>query len=204
MRTILSRILFLFTLLFCLSISAQNKSYKEGYIIQHNGDTIKGFVKDRSAEPFVTLYTKIRFKQDGSSRVKKYDADDILGYGFGENHFLSIPFREEQEMWIIRYYSDLGAPRKFLKVIQQSEELVYYEQLFVHDNNFYLDSIPFFHRPNANQMVRVTQGILGFKKKRLLEYFPECPHMVQALSAKNSSTPDIVGLYEFYLEHCLQ
>ncbi|MGX1930064.1 hypothetical protein [Flagellimonas sp. 2504JD4-2] len=176
----------------------------KGYILLHSGDTLTGFIKDRSPEPFVSLYAKIRFKQDSSSRTKKYDADDIFGYGFDGNHFLSVPFREEQEMWISRYYSDSSSPRRFLKVIKQSEHLMYYEQLFIHDDNFYLDFIPFFHKPNSNQMVRVTQGILGFKKKRLLEYFSECPDIIQVLYAKDSRTPDNLSLYEYYLEHCAQ
>ncbi len=192
-------------LLFCLhTLSAQNKSFKEGYIIQHSGDTIMGFVKDRSAEPFVSLYAKIRFKKRTSSRIKKYDADDILGYGYAGTHFLSVPFREEQEMWVVRYYTDLEAPRKFLKVIMQSEDLMYYEQLFVHDDNFYLDSIPFFHKPTSNQMVRVTQGILGFKKKRLIEYFYNCPEIIMALNAKNLSNSKILHLYDFYLANCAE
>lgn len=201
----LSRTFFLLILLFCLpTLSAQKKGFKEGYIIQHSGDTIMGFVKDRSPEPFVSLYSKIRFRPKTSSRVKRYDANDILGYGYAGTDFLSVPFRATQEMWVARYYTDLGAPRKFLKVIQQSEYLVYYEELFVHDDNFYLDTIPFFHKPTSNQMVRVTQGILGFKKKRLMEYFYDCPEVITVLNAKNRGNLEILRLYEFYVANCAE
>nr|WP_298789865.1 hypothetical protein [uncultured Allomuricauda sp.] len=205
MHVVLNRILFLSTLLLCLhTTSAQNKSYKKGYIIQHRGDTLMGFVKDRSPEPFVSFYKKIRFKQRSSSRVKKYDADDILGYGYGAANFLSVPFREQRDMWVARYYTDLGAPREFLKVIAQSENLIYYEQLFIDDDNSYLDSVPFFHKPSSNQMVRVTQGILGFKKKRLMEYFSDCPEIISFLNTKNPRNSGILDVYEFYLANCAE
>jgi len=51
-------------------------------------------------------------------------------------------------------------------------------------------------------MVRVTQGILGLKRKRLIEYFWDCPDLVQAIEKKELN--EIHEVYNFYLEYCVK
>ena len=156
-------------------LRAQKKSFHHGYIIQHSGDTIQGWIKDRSPEPFVTLYPKIRFKKKSRSRTIKYAPIDIKGYGYQGQHFIAMPLREESTFFKFRYYTDAIAPHVFLKVIEQSEGLVYFKQLFVLDDNNYLDFIPFFYRPGRSDVVRVTQGIFGFRKNGLQLIFMTAP-----------------------------
>ncbi|WP_299537164.1 hypothetical protein [Ulvibacterium sp.] len=184
-------------------LTAQKKSFQKGYIIAMNGDTIPGLVKDRSPEPFVSLYNKIRFKEAGRSRTKKYVPDAILGYGYQGQHFLSMPFREESAFFKFRYYTDEAAPRVFLKVIRQSEGLIYFEYLFVHDDNSYLDAFPLFYRPGDPEMVRVTQGLFGFKKKQLANYFSDCPALTEELFTDKTSFRTVPELYAFCLVHCV-
>ncbi len=184
-------------------LTAQKKSFQEGYIIALNGDTIPGLVKDRSPEPFVSLYNKIRFREAGRSRTKKYGPNDILGYGYQGQHFLSMLFREESTFFKFRYYTDEAAPHVFLKVIHQSEGLIYFEYLFVHDDNSYLDAFPLFYRPGDPEMVRVTQGLFGFKKKQLAAYFPNCPALTKALYEDTPSLRTVPELYAFCLAYCV-
>lgn len=183
-------------------LNAQKKGFYEGYIIEHSGDTVRGYVKDRSPEPFVSLYDKIRFKEGGRSRTKKYGPEDILGYGYQNQDFVSMRLREESSFFKFRYYADPAAPMVFLKVIERSERLVYFEQLFVHDDNDYLDAFPLFYRPGSNEMVRVTRGIFGFRKKRLLEYFADCPALVKELSSANATIRNVPELYAFLIANC--
>ncbi len=184
-------------------MNAQKKAFNKGYLVKQSGDTIQGLVKDRSTGTFVSLYTKIRFKEAGSSRTKKYGPDDILGYGYHGQNFVSMPFREEIDFFKFRYYTDSRAPRVFLKVVRKSEQLIYFEQLFVHEDSSYLDSTPFFYRPDTSELVRVTQGILGFKRKRLAEYFSDCPALAQELYGDDRTIGSISDLYEFCLERCI-
>ncbi|RKN81187.1 hypothetical protein [Ulvibacterium marinum] len=184
-------------------LTAQKKSFHTGYIIAQNGDTIPGLVKDRSPEPFVSLFNKIRFKEAGRSRTKKYGPNDILGYGYQGQHFVSMPFQEESTFFKFRYYTDKTAPSVFLKVIRQSEGLIYFEYLFVHDDNSYLDAFPLFYRPGDPEMVRVTQGIFGFKKKQLATYFSDCPALTEELFADKTAIRTVPELYEFCLVHCI-
>jgi hypothetical protein len=93
------------------------------------------------------LYPRIRFKPKDAILRTKYSPADILGYRCGDRTFESFPIEEDAAFFRFRYYLD--------------------------DNSNYLDFIPLFYRPGSNAMVRVTQGVLGLKRKRLVEYFQD-------------------------------
>lgn len=186
----------------CSSLGAQKRAFYPGYIITHSGDTIPGRIKDRSPECFVSLYQKIRFKREGKSRTQKYGPEDILGYGYQGKHFISMPFREESTLFRFRYLSDGAAQPQFLKVIAQSPGLWYLEQPYVDDDSSYLDFVPFFYRPGSSELVRVTQGIFGLKRKRLATYFQDCPAVLQEMTKARSTLKTVWELYDFYINHC--
>ncbi|MGW8315915.1 MAG: hypothetical protein ACWGNV_09970 [Bacteroidales bacterium] len=182
-------------------LKAQKKGYDEGYIIHMNGDTVQGWVKDRSAGTFTELYSKIRFKSQQSRLRKKYSPDDLLGYGYDGLAFESVPLREESEFFRFRYILDERNHRVFLQVISSNEPLTWYHWEYIDDESNYVDFIPLFHKSYSPEMVRVTQGILGLKRNRLMEYFQDCPELVWAIDNKEVNLPEEV--YNFYLSHCL-
>ena len=84
--------------------------------------------------------------------------------------------------------------------MERSPKLIHYEQEFMFDDNDFIDSYPLFYKPNSRQMVRVTQGILGLKKKRLAEYFRDCPSLIQSIN-----TGEIIyteGVFQHYIDLC--
>jgi hypothetical protein len=180
----------------------QKSSYSPGYVILESGDTLKGQVKDRSPEPFTELYGKIRFRTEGSRKTKKYKPHKILGYGFDDQHFISVNIAEYRIDAVTRYHISFSNQNSFLKAVERSPQLHWYEQYFVYDDNNYLDSIPFFYKPGEEQMVRVTQGILGFKKKRLAEYFDGCAQLIHILKDRGSNIKTVSELYNFYVRTC--
>ena len=180
---------------------AQKKGYSQGYIINSEGETIEGWVKDRSTGTFIELYTRIRFNADKKGYKKKYAANEIQGYGYNNQHFESMPLLEESQFFNFRYYLDDSYDRIFLKAITWTDELTYYHWEYVDGESNYLDYTPLFHRPGSSEMVRVTQGILGLKRKKLMEYFRDCPTLVQALEQKQLSQIDQV--FTFYTERCV-
>jgi len=182
-------------------LSGQSKNYSEGYIITIEGDTIEGLVKDRSGGMFTDLYSRIRFKAENSLFKKKYSPDKILGYGYGDHSYESFPLREESSFFKIRYYVKEGNERVFLRVILKNEALSYYHWEYIEEDSNYLDYIPLFYRWGSEEMVRVTQGALGLKRKQLAAYFRDCPELVHALERKELK--EITGVYYFYLEKCL-
>ena len=193
----LSLILFVFIL---VPLHAQKKSYSRGWIITLEGDTLEGWVKDRSAGTFPELYSRIRFKAESSLFRKKYSPDQILEYAYDGQSFESVPLWEETSFFKFRYYVNEGPDRVFLKVIHKNEALTYYHWEYIDDDNGYQDYIPLFYRNGSGEMVRVTQGVLRLKTKRLIEYFGDCPELITAIEAKELK--EILDVYYFYLENC--
>lgn len=194
---------FILLILFSLVIvqaRAQKKGYTPGYMINMDGETVTGQVKDRSEGTFMDLYKKIRFKPDVGGWRRKYGPDEILGYGYADQHFETVPLREEAAFLQIRYYLHENGDRVFLKVISSDRDLTYFQWEYADDESSYLDYIPLFYRFGSGEMVRVTQGILGLKRKRLAEYFRDCPDLVRAI--ENKDLNEIDEVYYFYLQNC--
>jgi hypothetical protein len=179
---------------------AQKKGYSQGYIINSEGNTVEGWVKDRSSGSFFDLYKRIRFKAEGALLKRKYSPDEILGYGINNQHFESVALIEESAFFKFKYYLHEGNDRIFLKLISSNDDLTYYHWEYVDGDSNYLDYIPLFYRSGSNEMVRVTQGSLGLKRKRLVEYFWDCPDLVVAIEKKKLK--EIHEVYNFYLERC--
>jgi hypothetical protein len=51
-------------------------------------------------------------------------------------------------------------------------------------------------------MVRITQGILGLKRNRLMEYFQDCWDLVEAIREKQLN--EIYEVYDFYNNNCAE
>jgi len=181
-------------------VHAQKKGYSKGYIISSEGETVEGWVKDRSTGTFVDLYTRIRFKSDSAVIRKKYGPDKILGYGLNNEHYESVPLAEESVFFRFRYYLNEHNDRVFLKVIAWYGDLTYYHWEYTDDESNYVDYIPLFYRAGSDEMVRVTQGILGLRRNRLIEYFSDCPELVQAIEKRELN--DIDEVYDFYIKSC--
>lgn len=199
MTSVLKLGLTLVLLLGFWSVPAQKRGYIPGYIITVESDTIYGSVKDRDPEPFVSIYNRIRFRENGRRGKTKLGPDQIAGYGIGDRHYESVSLREYSEFFKFRYYLEPGAPKVFLRLIRRDGPLTYYHCEFVDDDD-YPDEFPLIHREGSWEMVRVTQGIFGLKRKRLAEYFRDCPALVAAVESKAHTHP--MEVYEFYLENC--
>jgi hypothetical protein len=181
--------------------SFASKGYFEGYIVTHSGDTIYGMVKDRTVEPFQSMLEKIKFIEKGTRRPKKYRADEISGYKCANREYRVVRYLETSEFFKIRYYIGSRGDFVFLRLIKDAGPIIYYEREFTHDDNDYIDSFPLFHLTHTNEMVRVTQGILGLKKKRLSEYFADCQGLVSAINSDQLKTSEDV--FNWYINSCL-
>ena len=193
------------TLLFLIAFmilpaQAQKKGYSRGYIINSEGDTLEGWVKDRSSGSFIELYKRMRFKPEDAMFKRKYSPAEILGYGANNQHYESVPLLTESIFFKIRYYLHEGKDNLFLRVISSNENLTYYHWEYVDSESNYLDYIPLFHKSGSGEMLRVSQGILGLKRNRLMEYFWDCPELVRALEKKELK--EISEVFNFYTEHC--
>jgi len=189
----------LFACIFTTS-HAQKKGYYQGYIVDLKGDTIDGWIKDRSSGTFMDLYSKIRFKSPKNLFRKKYGPNEILAYRTNDQFYESVPLREEAAFFKFSYPVGEGLPRVFLKVVARDRDLTYYQWEYIDDDSNYIDYIPLFYRDGFGEMVRVNQGILGLKRNKLIRYFNDCPNLVFAIQAKQLN--GIFEVYDFYLDRC--
>ena len=185
-----------------LPMNAQKKGYYEGYVVNNEGDTIEGWVKDRSTGTFMELYSKVRFKSGDARARRSYKPTECRGYGYGGNIYETMPLEEDAAFFRFRYYLNENNPWIFLKVIQRDDPLTWYHWEYMDGESNYLDYIPLFYLEGSNEMARVTQGMLGLKRTRLADYFYDCPDLVDALLSKDLS--EIQEVYNFYVDHCIR
>jgi hypothetical protein len=192
-RNVFGITLFALVLFSFQTINAQG--FERGYIVLNTNDTLYGYIKDRNDG---ALFKKIRFKE-ARGKVKRYTAEDLLSYTAGLYTYESLWYAAENQFFKFEYYSSPGYGRKvFLKVLAKGR-LSCYAKEFIHDDNDFLDQFELFLRDSDNTMVRATQGIFGLKKKRLTEYFSDCPGVVEKINNRSITKPlDVVAYYNQY------
>lgn len=178
------------------SLTAQTTDFEDGFVILKSGDTLFGEVKDRSEEPFGKLYKKIRLKRDVKLFHKRFSPSDIKGYKKGGEVFESLWLKETAEFFKFRYYTQEGMGEEvFLKVIL-SGELTYYHWEWRDPESGYYLYIPFFKKKGSRELVRVTQGLLGLRRKAVAKYLSDKPELAKRIrSGEKLSAYEITKLY---------
>lgn len=77
-------------------------TFVKGYLITDKGDTLQGEIKMNPKKEHDS-YLKVFFK-DNSGVQKNYKPGKVKGYGFGENHFVSLK-HDEEDMFFKRLTS---------------------------------------------------------------------------------------------------
>jgi hypothetical protein len=172
------------------------ENYKDGYVVLLNGDTLTGKVMDRDESTFGGLLRKIKFRPEKGWR-KKYKPAEIRAYKRGDELFRTIWLSNENQFLKQYYYSEPGRGEQvFVKVIY-SGSLDVYHQEWTDEDNSNIEFLPLIKKPGTTQLVRATQGIFGLKRKRLAEYFFECPALSTAILDKEISTvEELIQRYE--------
>jgi hypothetical protein len=193
--------------LFCLAMSVYSKPvtaspmFQPGYIITNQNDTLHGSIKDRKIDMFEKLYKKIRFKTKGPF-ARRYGPAQIKGYRVGDSVFESMWLHTSREFFREEYTSQPGlGQRQFLKLVYQGEHLSYYHLEHIDHDSGTVDYIPLFKKSHDTRLIRVSQGIMGLRKKALAEYFSDCPGLAGRITRgelKNSL--EIVDNYNQYMQ----
>ena len=171
-------------------------NYKDGFVVLINSDTLYGQVMDRDESAFGGLLDKIRFRPE-KGRKRKYKPSQILAYNRGDHLFRSIWLSTESKVLKQYYFNRPGQGEQvFMEVIHEgSIELYHWE--YTDEDNSTIHFIPLLKKAGSEEMVRATQGILGLKRKRLAEYFLECPALTRKLLTKEITTVEqVINLYE--------
>ena len=184
----------LFILFICLgvnlNISAQ-KQYNKGYVVLLQGDTLWGKVKDRKIRMVNSkLYKNIKFKSSGLFH-HSYKPADIIGYGYNENHFRSMPLTQENKMFFKTISYAYGDP-VFLRV-RIDDYLTLFEYEYIEEGR-----ITSYYLLKRQDEIRYTGiPLFGFKKK-MVDFFSDHDEIVKKIISKEYRYKDI---YEIVLEY---
>jgi hypothetical protein len=185
----------------CMPFTAQaQKGYQPGYVITQDTDTLYGLVKDRTEPPFQKIYKKVRLKNPGKI-AKKYGPDRIEGYTRGDTHYQSQWLDLQWNVLKQEYISAPGVgERKFLKVVYKGY-LTWYQLEVMDQDSFTVDTVDLFKRQSEPFMVRVTQGVLGLKRKNLEKYFQDYPDLAGRIARAELRDPlEIARVYNAWWE----
>jgi len=169
--------------------------FEQGYVITNTNDTLFGYIKDRQVPPFGKLYKRIRFNC-GNHFKKRYGPYQIKEYKKGNEVYQSIWLEVYYDFFREEYVSlPHRGEKKFVKIVEKGY-LNYYQLEYEDAESGYVEKIDLFKRADKNSLVRVTQGIFGLKKKRLSEYFYDCPELVYKIHSGELSSP--IAIVQYY------
>lgn len=123
-------------------------------------------VSDRKTGSFGKIYEKIRFK--GNRKKKRFPPKQIKAYKIGDTSYRSI---------------FLDGKQTFLKVESEGYVNYYTYELQEQGEQLVLE-IDYLQKENSDLLVRATQGLFGLKRKRLAQFFGDCPILVQKIQNK--------------------
>lgn len=197
----------IYTLSFCIIflivvnstfVLGQSK-YQNGYVVTNQNDTIFGQLRDRSPEPFGKIFKKVRMKGFWIFE-RRYGPNDLNSYKIGNDIYESIWYDSYSELFSVFHVSIPGQGKKvFMRLADIGRVKLYWDEYRDPDSG-YEEAIPFFQKENSEEMIRVTQGILGFKEKYLANLFADCPELVKRMKDGFFETPEEMA--EFYNLKC--
>ncbi len=173
--------------------------YQNGYVVTNQNDTIYGQLRDRSPEPFGKIFRKVRMKGFWVFETK-YGPYDLNSYKIGNDIYESLWYDSYSQLFSVFHVSIPGQGKKvFMRLAVDGEVKLYWDEYRDPDSG-YEDAIPFFQKLNSEELIRVTQGILGFKKKYLSNLFSDCPELVNRMHENYFEFTENMAV--FYNENC--
>lgn len=189
----------LFCLLLINTCNAQNE-FQKGFLVALNGDTIQGLVKDRKEDMFPKLYEKIRFKQSDKKVTSKYHASEIKAYSVNGQLYESANESALEDGLLGRLQPENTQDNSiFLKVITKGPAS-HYQLEWVEQESGVIETIDYLKKTNSPIFIRSTQGIFGLKKRRITEYFNDCPILQSKIESKELVTSqEVVNFYNDWI-----
>lgn len=74
--------------------AVSQNTFVPGYLIRLTGDSIEGEIKVNPKKTFEN-YTKLVYKGDRGTQ-ETYKSDEVKGYGYKDNHFISYKLNDDQ------------------------------------------------------------------------------------------------------------
>jgi hypothetical protein len=156
------------------------EDYQDGYVVTVKNDTLFGCVSDRREGPFGGIHEKIKLK--GKGLKKRFAPKRIRSYKKGDSLYRTMFLDGEYEF--LRVVSEGPVSHYAFELQEQGEQLV-------------LD-IAYLRKENSSTLQRADQGIFGLKRKRLSQFFADCPPLVEKI--QNKELKQVFEVVNFYNE----
>lgn len=192
-----------FILSLTVSLFGQANDYSD-YIVLDTGDTLYGFVDYIDERGSSTkLYKKIRFT-DINGKRSKYQSKNVLGFlsdGARFEAFRLYQFSEKITIQNPRYEIDNDEGELYFLRVVSKGIISHYRMEWWEQGESLLMSMDLFKRENDGYFIRVNQGILGLKRKVLVNYFRDCPELSSHIQSKELNKA--YELVDFYKRNCV-
>lgn len=199
------RVFHLFIGIFIMSNSFSQENYLNGYIIQLNGDTLKGFVDYRN---WKINPDKINFKEDLNGVKTNYAAIDIKAFGVeGEKYVSAIAETEISPSSLNNITPDQALniiiDTSFLQTIIEGEKSLYYkvnrfgnDQFYVKIDNKYelLTFKRYLVKKDGKDIAAENKKYIG----QLSFYLNSCSELQSKLKDTEYSTKSLKELFFMY------
>jgi hypothetical protein len=170
------------------------------YIVTRFQDTIYGQIKGRKNS---YANHKLKFKEPGKL-AKNYTAKQLESFYTNgltyESVWLKL-YREKLHEYYISRPND--GKKQFLRVVEKGKLSYYVLERPDHDNGT-VDNIPLIKKENNQELVRVTQGLMGVRKKAVSDYIKECNDLATKIQSGQIKDPlEIVRFYNEWSKHSI-
>lgn len=185
------------------SLLAQDNQQLD-YIVLYSADTLYGNVKYIDEEGVhQKFYKKIRLTTIDGKR-KKYKRKDVSAFRMDNVNYKSFWLNQSsQKITLVnpKYNIDnKDGQQHFLRIVSQGK-LSHYELEWFEQGNATLWSMALLKKKEDPFFIRADQGLLGLKKKVLLNYFFNCPKLKEGINLKQLN--NVWQVVNFYNSDCI-
>ena len=174
------------------------------YLVLAAGDTLYGHVDPIDERgPGFKYYKKIRFTGPGGKK-KKYKREDVSAFRVKNENYEGFWLSQSSQKILLlnpRYDIDpRDGEKHFLRVVSKGE-LSHYLLEWWEQGESLLMSMDLLKKEEDFFLMRVTQGLLGLKRKVLISYLQDCQQLTERVEQKQLNT--VREVVDFYDENCL-
>jgi len=176
------RILLFFCIQFIALSGFSQDGYVNGYIINFNGDTVKGKIKDRKYPKNLIGWQKINFINEKGEK-EKYTADDIRGYSKNNSSsYRSLTLGVE-------------GTKKFAQILESGAVILFDYSLGLSQN-----APPEYFLQKANDVNSLMEWREADYKKTATYFFKDDKELVKSIEDEKLKHGDIQTIVKKYNE----
>lgn len=142
-----------------LSLSCLSQvTFEKGYLINAKGDTLRGEVKINPKKEYDN-HNKVFFKDDSGTQ-KNYKPNKVKGYGYNDNHFVSVNVDDEPKFLKRLVNGPIVFYKSAFEVVKMNEVSFDYEYFLFKDGDKKLTEVK--EAKFKKQLQEWMSGAAGF------------------------------------------